>query len=262
VAADGILNGTYPANTTQPGARMVVASAASPVYAVRFLTEEGAAHPDRLRGPVFLGLWMGPEQARNANLSATLWEVPASGSPKAIANASIALDGNVTEGDPLDLVPPNPSDPLATAYYEYFALYPELFDPPYVLNFGFVDVPVANESRLMVSFGLSQGSSPAPVPVGAFATIYYNYTGQVVGVFPVLPTLTFLFAPWYAPDPPRPTYSYSSTSTYSYRPPTRTSTTTGDDGGGGKDKDSPGAGAVLTVLPLLAVALWAMRRRL
>ncbi len=258
---EGVLNETGPdANATRPQVRPIVPLQEN-VEEVMFLTPADENHTDRLLGPIILGIWLGPTFTPYGNLTATIYEIPATGDPVAIGNMSTILDFNSSKyPEPMDLVPPESTDPATIIFYEYFMLYPALYAPPIVLYIPFVDVAIGNASRIGVAFHISPGSSPGPVPVAAFATLEYNLIGNSAAFVP--PALTFAYLPWYAPDPPRPTYSYT------YTPPTDSTSTrtatgqdpTNDDDGGGKG--APGFGLPFTIIGLAGVAAFAVRRKL
>lgn len=231
------------------------------LFPVQFVTPGNHTHPDRIRGPIFVGLWTGESTVLHGNLTLTLFEVPADGSAAIpLANASVVLDLNQSElpTDPTVFIPQNQTDPQAILFYEVAMLYPMLLHPPALFILGPIDVPFSPDSGLALGLRLDQGSSPVPMPAGATASVQYD------GAF----TPSFVYMPWYAPDPPRPTFSYSP------RPiPTRPGGGTfggtdsfgedpSDPGGDGDSKDSPGLGLVVMLGALLAVAALASRRRL
>lgn len=262
VLADGVLDPYTPydpnfPNSTEPDLKPVypLADAAIPI---QFVTPANHTHPDRIKGSFVVGLWTGESVALAANLTATLYEIPAEGTPIALANASVRLDLNASEApDPTALMPPNSTDPQVIAYYELAQLLPLVMSPPIVFLLGPVDVTFANTSRFGIGFHIAQGSSPLPSGLGS-ATIQFN--GSL--------SPSFLYVPWYAPDPPRPTYSRSST--FSRASSTRTGAFGAGGGGAGGDDDDPGGkkgngipGLELPlVLALVAVAAWSARRRL
>jgi hypothetical protein len=224
------------------------------IVPVQFVTPADHAHPDRLKGPIFIGLWTGKSSTYQANLTVTLYEVPASGEPIALANASASLDFNESSvPEPTTFIPPDTSDPQAILFYEVAQVLPLVLRPPMLFILGPVDVPFGEDSSFALGFRLTQGSSPVPLPAGAFGSIQYD--GQY--------TPSFVYLPWYAPDPPRPTPT-----------PRQTTSATGSAGGSGggqstlgggsvpgDDKDSPGLALPVSLLALLAVAALAARRR-
>lgn len=236
-------------NATDPKQRLVLPYVES-LLPVQFLTPAGEKHPDRIRGPLFIGVWTGPAVVLNGNLTATLFEVTATGDAIAIANGTTALDFNASKvPDPLTLVPPNTTDPQAIVFYEVAQVLPLVLKPPLLLIFPGIDRPFANESRLGISFRIEGGSSPLPVPVALFATVQYD-----AALSP-----SFVYVPWYEKDKPRPTPTRSATmsgsSTFSK---SLTTTPTSDND---KDKGSPGPEMFFLTAGLLAAALIAARRR-
>ena len=220
---------------------------------IQFLTPPDHMHPDRLKGYIFIGLWTGESATYQANLTATLYEIPAGGEPVALANASVDLDLNQSNApDPMTFIPANQTDPQAILFYEVAQVLPLILHPPALFMIGPVDIPIGNESTFAIGFALTQGSSPVPVPAGAFASVQYD------GAY----TPSFVYAPWYAPDPPRPTptqrptSSFSSTFSGSGGSRTLTGTASADD-----EKDSPGLALPVMLGALVAVAALAARRR-
>ncbi|HJQ93905.1 MAG TPA: hypothetical protein VJ874_06435 [Candidatus Thermoplasmatota archaeon] len=221
---------------------------------IQFLTPPEHMHPDRLKGYIFVGLWTGESATYLANLTATLYEIPAAGDPIALANASVDLDLNQSNvPDPMTFIPANQTDPQAIIFYEVAQVLPLILHPPALFVLGPLDVPFGNGSAFAIGFALTQGSSPAPVPAGAFASVQYD------GAY----TPSFVYVPWYAPDPPkatptpRPTGSFSGSSSGG-SPGSRTlsGTSVADE-----DKDSPGFAVPALLGALVAVAALAARRR-
>lgn len=242
-------------NGTTGKERLVVAGQ-DLVLPIQFVTPQDHAHPDRLKGPIFVGLWTGESATYMANLTATLYEIPAGGTPVALANASVNLDFNQSNTpDPMTFIPANTTDPQAILFYEVAQVLPLILHPPALFMLGPVDVPFDNESSFAIGFALTQGSSPAPAPAGAFASVQYD------GAY----TPSFVYVPWYAPDPPRATPTQRPTSSLS-------GSFSGSQGGGSRtlsgtvvpdeDKDSPGLALPATLGALLAVAALAARRRM
>jgi hypothetical protein len=224
------------------------------ILPIQFLTPADHTHPDRLKGPIFVGLWTGKSGTYQANMTATLYEIPAEGEPIALANASVDLDFNQsTAPDPMTFLPQNTTDPQTIVFYEVAQVLPLVLHPPSLFVLGPLDVPFHNESAFAIGFALTQGSSPVPLPAGAFGTVDYD------GAY----TPSFVYAPWYAPDPPKPTYTprpvSSNSGSYSGSSGGRTlggGTSVPDD-----DKDSPGLALPVLLGALLAVAALAARRR-
>ena len=289
---DGLLDAYDPEkgnvpNSTSPHSRFIFPGQ-DQVVPVRFVAAE-ADHPVRVFGPLWVGLWLGESATLNGNLTATLFEYQDAGTPglpaqpKVLASATVALDAdpealpNATTLVPPtpDPVPPDPdpNDPqgsvnrtvaheqaqaMMLAFYEAAQLAPMILQPPAVLNMGTVDFTVNATSRMALGFRLDAGSSPGPVPVAAFGQIIYdsmpNTACLVCGP-------SYLYMPWYAPDPvvvPQPPAS-----------PTTSSSPTGDgtshdDGatssGPTKKKGIPGLEPVLLAACALAAAMLARRR--
>jgi hypothetical protein len=142
------------------------------IVPVQFVTPADHAHPDRLKGPIFIGLWTGKSSTYQANLTVTLYEVPASGEPVALANASASLDFNESSvPEPTTFIPPDTSDPQAILFYEVAQVLPLVLRPPMLFILGPVDVPFGEDSSFALGFRLTQGSSPVPLPAGAFGSI-------------------------------------------------------------------------------------------
>ncbi|MFA5944727.1 MAG: hypothetical protein WC876_09700, partial [Candidatus Thermoplasmatota archaeon] len=94
-------------NGTTGKERLVVAGQ-DLVLPIQFVTPADHAHPDRLKGPIFVGLWVGESATYQANMTATLYEIPADGTPIALAEASVSLDLNQSDApDPTTLIPQN-----------------------------------------------------------------------------------------------------------------------------------------------------------
>lgn len=241
-------------NSTTAHQREIVAGS-DLLLPIQFVTPAGHEHPDRIKGPLFVGLWTGQSAAMNANLTATLYEIPVGGAPIALANASVVLDFNQSKlpTDPTVLIPENQTDPQAIAFYELAQLYPVLLQPPALFILGPIDVTFAPDSAFAIGFRLEQGSSPLPLPLSAKASIQYDAAAAP----------SFVYVPWYSPDPPRPTstrappsYTYGqSRSTDANGMPVTDGVIVDDD-----SKDSPGLGALAGVA-VLGLAAFAMRRK-
>jgi hypothetical protein len=240
-------------NATTAKMRLVAAGAET-VVPVRFVTPANASHPDRIKGPLFIGLWTGESATYKANLTATMYEIPAGGAAKAIANASVSLDFNQSKlPDPMALLPQNTTDPMTIAYYELAQVLPAVMYPPALFVLP-VDIPFSNGSAFAIGFRLTPGDSGAPLPEGASASIEYD------GLY----APSFVYVPWYSADPPRSaggpgsgySYSYSSTYSYSASQPTGNEVVYGDEG-----KKSPGFEPAFAVAAL-ALAAVAVRRRM
>jgi hypothetical protein len=261
VVADGILdpydyrNPRVP-NSTEPDVKLVYPGAET-LRPVRFSTPANHTHPDRLKGYFLVGVYVGESPAPQANLTLTLFEVKADGVEVPLANASVAIDLNASHApDPMSLVPPNSTDPMTIVLYEVGQLSPLILQAPLYFLLGPVDRPFDNTSSFAVGFRLDPGSSPFPDPPGA-ASIRFNATL----------TPSFVYVPWYAPDPPKST----STKTYTYSRSgtgykggfgsSRSGTGTEDDDGKKKGNGIPGL-EVSLVITLVAIAAVVARRRL
>lgn len=265
VFADGVLdpysfaNPNLP-NSTEPDVKLVYPGAET-LLPVRFLTPDNHSHPDRIRGSFLVGLWIGEAAVPNGNLTTTLYEVKPDGSTVPLANASVAVDLNASKApDPASLVPPNSTDPMAILLYEVAQVLPLVLQPPLLFLMGPVDYTIDNASRLALGFRLEQGSSALPEPPGA-VTLRFNAT--------LMPS--FVYVPWYAPDPPKATYSSTwtgggtrGTSTRGGYTPGAGRTATGTTALDGDDKDGNGIPglAMPLILLLLAAVAFAVRRRI
>jgi hypothetical protein len=260
VVADGALvaydyaNPNYP-NSTEPDVKLVY-PASETVKPVRFLTPADHSHPDRIKGYFLVGVYVGESPAPKANLTTTLYEVKLDGTEIALANASAAIDLNASHApDPMTLVPPNSTDPMTIVLYEVSKVSPLILQAPLYFLLGPVDIAFDNTSSFAIGFRLDPGSSPFPDPPGA-ASIRFNASL----------TPSFVYVPWYAPDPPRSTstksYSYSRSGTGSR---TFGSGTPGpDDGGddGGKKGNGIPGFEMSLVITMVALAAIVARRRL
>lgn len=220
---------------------------------IQFVTPADHVHPDRIKGSIFMGLWTGESAVYQGNLTAILYEIPAAGDPIAIGNASVNLDFNQSNTpDPTAFIPQNTTDPQAIVFYEVAQVLPLVMHPPALFSIGPIDIPFGNDSAFAIGFTLTQGSSPVPLPAGAFASVEYD------GAW----TPSFVYVPWYAPDPPkatpapRPSSSFSNSNSLNPGSRTLSGTSVPDD-----DKDSPGFGLPIGLAALLAVGAIAARRR-
>lgn len=262
VVADGILeaydyaNPNFP-NSTEPDVKLVY-PASETGRPVRFLTPDNHSHPDRLKGYFLVGVYIGESPAPQANLTTTLYEIKLDGTEIPLVNASVAIDLNASAApDPMSLVPPNTTDPMAIVLYEIGQAYPMIYQAPMYILLGPVDMAFDNTSSFGIGFRLDQGSSPLTDPPGA-ATLKFNSST----------TAAFVYVPWYAPDPPRSSYSRS------YTPPrsgtgsrgTFGSGTGGADGGDDDDGKGKGNGIpgfeMTLVITMVALAAIVARRRL
>lgn len=206
---DGVLNATR-ANATQPSLRMIPA-ALTDIAPVQFLTTNGTKHLDRIWGPLYVALWLGPSPTYKGNLTVSLQVHNATGPAWTIGRASVRLDVNTSKApQPTALVPPTPTpgqDPQAyateVALFEVYQLLPVVAPPPTLLYLGFVNLKVNATAQLGLTFALAPGDSALPLPEGPGATIEYNASTS--------PSL--LYVPWYK-FTPYPTYTYH----YTYTP--------------------------------------------
>ena len=263
-------------NATQPQSRPVLAGFDA-VVPVRFLAPHGQEHPTRLHGPLLAGIWLGESTVLQGNLTVSVLEMPppaapavpvpglpdpTAPAPRVLATATVALDQDLSNPPNVtNLVPPVPPDPASDpagaatsiVFYEAAQVLPLLLKPPAVFDFGVVDLEVNSTSTLALGFRLDQGSSPGGGPLGVFGQLNYNYA---LGP-------SYLYVPWYAPDPPKATTTSTKAPVSSTLTRTSTSsvpTTSGvtyDD----EPKDAP-MGTMVPMAVLLAALAFAMRRRL
>jgi len=249
-AVPGLLNSSMP-RAAQPSQR-VVPLAAPNVPAAAFQTEAGLVHLPKIYGPVYVGLYLGPAAVVDGNLTITLL---AKNGTKTIpiANATMSLDANLSKApDPTGMVPPDPTDPEGAAAYELGKLLPMLTPPPRLLYLGSVEAVLNASDPILVSFVITPKAG-ADVAQGAAATIQYNAT--------LAPS--FLYVPWYKPDPPRsvPVRVIEPTREYQTLDPTDGA---GDETGQAKSRRHglPGPDAALLLLSMaLTLAFVARRRR-
>lgn len=253
-------------NTTSPSLRPVPAFI-SMVQPARFATLPGAEHPERIKGYLYVGIWTGASPILHGNLSATLSELTSDGKLVKLGSASVALDANTSKlPEPTALVPPNPepdpNDPQGWAtsvvFYEAFQLTPAILQPPTLLKLGIVDLKVNATSQVVIDFAVAPAESgfnglPAlPVPMGAAATLQYNYTLNP----------SFVYVPWYAPDPVAPGKTPTKAPAASSHPPTASANPAGGASSpASPSQKSPGLGVGLMAVALAAVALALARRR-
>jgi hypothetical protein len=240
----GVLNATIPDGLDPALRPVVIGTSDLPSQVFTTMDEE---HPGRLFGPVFVGLWTGPAVVLQGNLTTVIYAVSLSGDRTLLAATSVNVDLNMSNApDPTSLIPPDPTDPEAAAAYVAAQVLAALLQPPALLYLGMVDIEVPADSQLALGFYLEAADgSPLPVPIGAAATIQYDAI--------IMPS--FLYAPWYAPDPePSQTQTRSTTPRVTGSP-----TTLGP--GSEESEDSPIAG-LLAALALVGVAAVLVRRRL
>ncbi len=244
VIENGILNTTIPSdNATKT---RVIPVGSQDILPVRFVTDAEEAHPLFIRGPLFVGLWTGESPMVHGNLTATFYIIDGEDLTP-IGNGSINLDANTSRApDPLALVPPDPTNPQAAVFHVVGQLVPMIMKPPTLISLGIVDLEVPEGAQIGVGFRLDPGTSPAPLPVGAFAQIQYDSMLQP----------SFAFVPWFEPDPPKPATPPAASTPPPANPPAQQPPPPAPSN---DSKDSPGPGALL-FLALLGAALFARRR--
>lgn len=236
--------------------RLVTAGIDGPTVWFSTPVQEG-----RLAGPAFLGLWTTANPVVLGEVEASLW-LDADGNRTLLSSA--ALDAAIDPAqipEPTSLVPPDPTDPEGAAFHVAAQLLPLLMSPPMVFDLGAIDVEAPANASLMLGLELVGD----PLPVGASIIQYDAVTAP-----------SFLYVPWYAPDPPAPQPTSSPSPTSS--PPSSSSSSTSSPppsaspGGTGSSapepeaeeeapsEDSPGAG-LLAILVALGAAAYVMRRR-
>lgn len=149
-------------------------------------------HPGRLQGRMVVGLWTGQSPVLEGNLTAVLYEVQ-DDERVVLARASVDVHTDPTGIDPTVLVPPDPTDPEGSiAYLQYQAL-TMLLRPPLLLDLGVLEANVTEGAQLALGIYLEA----APDGVAPMGISSLEYGGQLQP--------SFVFVPWYAPDPPRAT---------------------------------------------------------
>lgn len=214
----------------------------------------------RLAGPAFLGLWTMANPVVLGDIEASLW-LEADGNRTLLSSA--ALDAAIDPSqlpEPTSLVPPDPTDPEGAAYHVAAQLLPLLMSPPMVFDLGMIDAEAPANASLLL--GLQMVGDPLPI-------------GTSIIQYDAVTSPSFLFAPWYAPDPPAPqptssppsstsAPSSSGSSTSSPSPGSSSSSSSSSSSPEPDDEapseDSPGAG-LLAALAALGAAAYAMRRR-
>lgn len=214
----------------------------------------------RLAGPAFLGLWTMANPAVLGDIEASLW-LEADGNRTLLSSA--ALDAAIDPSqlpEPTSLVPPDPTDPEGAAYHVAAQLLPLLMSPPMVFDLGMIDAEAPANASLLL--GLQMVGDPLPI-------------GTSIIQYDAVTSPSFLFAPWYAPDPPAPQPTSSPPSSTSAPSSSGSSTSSPSPGGSSSSsssssspepddeapsEDSPGAG-LLAALAALGAAAYVMRRR-
>jgi hypothetical protein len=210
----------------------------------------GAAETDRITGPAFLGLWTKGNAVVAGNITATLW-LDDAGNRTLLASASqsAAIDP-ANAPDPTSLVPPDPTDPVASALHAAGKITPLMMKPPMLFEFGMLDVMIPANATLILGLGLTDGSG-----LGA---------GVSVIQFGAATTPSFTYIPWYIADPPAmtpaPSIPGASPSPASPTAPASPSGPSASPNGteSAPKEDSPGMGLIVLAFILTGVAL---RRR-
>lgn len=247
---DGRMNATAP-DSLEPSTRPIVAGTSDLPSAV-FIGPD--APQDRLYGPLFAAVWLGPSAVADGNLTGAVYIEDADGTRTLLATASQSVITNASSVDPMTLVPPDPTDPEAAAAHVLGQAMAQTLQPPVVLDLGHVDAQVPEGGSISIGLYLEAGDSGSPLPAGAASA---QYDGQMQP--------SFVWVPWYAPDPPPPSPNPSaspsgSASDISSGPSSDSpSPGSGDDSGEGPAKDTPAIG-LLPVLGLLGAALYGVRR--
>jgi hypothetical protein len=254
-ATDGELNATVP-NATQPSVR-VIPVAATAVMPVRFAASD-LEHPERLLGPVYAAVWLGPSPVAKGNLTVTLMAMNGS-IARPLLNASFPLDVNASNlPNPTAMAPPTPavppSDPqgYATylAYYVLGQVIPAVQPPPRLFLLGMLDEEIGPDEMIALDFTITQGSSTLPAAQGLFGSVQYDGAS----------TPSFVYVPWYSPSP-QVTSTWTPTPPRTSQPPSSNiapspSESDVDVGGG---KGVPGPEFIVLAMAIGAAAI--VRRR-
>lgn len=216
---------------------------------------------EQMKGRAMAGVWIAASAAIDANLSATLYDVDADGAMTPLANAShsLLLDPDSLP-DPEALLPPDPTDPEGAVFHVAAQVLPLLMEPPVLFDFGVIDQEIADGHHVALGLYMSPGS--LGIPLG---TVAIQYSAQE--------SPSFVYAPWYAPDPApvdpvapsEPAPSDPAPSDPAPSDPASGSGDEGDDDGAsggepsGESKKSPGVGLFAT-LALVGAVLVARRR--
>jgi uncharacterized protein (TIGR03382 family) len=203
-------------------------------------------------GPLFVGLWTDSSLVIEGNISVGLY-LREGDTDTLVASASRSLDIDPSQvPEPTSLIPPDPTDPEAAAYYIAAQALPLINKPPMLLDLGMVDVEVPENATLVLGFSLvAPGGGALPAGFGV-ASIKYDSAL----------TPSYLYAPWYAADPVMPSPSASPSASPSGSPTSGSPSGSTPPGTGDpsetKAEESPGAG-ILVVVGALGLAL--LRRR-
>lgn len=223
---------------------------------------EAPAAEDRIAGPVFLGLWTQANLVLAGNLTASLWlDDGTERTQLASSSLDVTLDPSQAP-DPMTLLPPDPTDPEGAAYHVAAQVLPLLMRPPIVFDMGVIDAQIPDNGTILLGLALENGELPA--------------LGTSIIQYDAMTTPSFLYVPWYAPDPPAPeptnpaATSTAAPSSSESSSPSSTSdrpTSTGDSSGASPSseadepgEESPGIG-LMALLVALGAAAYVARRR-
>lgn len=255
---DGSMDATAP-DSLEPSTRPIAVGSSDLPSAI-FVGPE--APEDRVYGPLFVAVWLGPSLVVEGNLTAAAYIEDAEGERSLLATGSESVNTNLSSTpDPMAFVPPDPTDPEAALAHVMSQALAQTLQPPVVLDLGLVDAEVPEGSHISIGLYL-EAPDGGLLPIGAASA---QYDGQLQP--------SFAWVPWYAPDPPAPTSNPSSSPSgpppSSPSPSGGSSPTSQPDPSPGSDgmadegpdtQDSPGIGAI-ALLAFVAVAALAARRR-
>lgn len=200
-----------------------------------------------LQGPIFAGIWPDAGAAKDSYIHMV---VTVDGDMVAESTALVDIDP-ANAPDPTALVPPDPTDPEGTVYYELAQLMPLLLQPPTLVDMGAIDVEVPEGADVVVSMSLV-GPDGAP-PTGASVLLKYDSTLSP----------SFVYLPWWSADPEVQSPQLEDIEAAQPEDPEPAPVMAPDDdaapAGSPAGEDSPGIG-VVAVLGLLTIAFWARRR--
>ena len=258
-----------PANNSAPGMRMIL-PAQHNVAPVQFVQVNSTENTGRVWGPVIVALWA-PKWATNqhGNITVSLVELKPSAVPaiggggRVLASASTANNyENTTLPNGTALMPPEPTNVTAALAHVQGQLLAyaltEALKPPIILLLDddvkdyIIDEEVDPEARLVLRMQLdpNEGSALSPLgqPTAVGQAIQYDF-----GLWP-----SFVYIPWYAEDPPRPTPATKPAPTATTRVTGPTTPPTGPTGDG---ESTPGLAPATLVLALAATTLLLRRRQ-
>lgn len=215
---------------------------------------DASAPTDRLLGRAFVGLWPEAFAVTGGNITAGLY-IDDGTTRTLISETGVPIATDPSNlPDPMALIPPDPTDPEGAIFHVASQVLPLVSAPPMLLDLGFVDATVPANATVLLGIHLSAGADGLP-PVGTFLLKYDAPTAP-----------SFVYAPWYAPDP-APTSSTGTRAPTSTATPTNTATPSSTSGAPldftddeePEGKDSPGIGIVFLAAALLAFV--AVRRQ-